>query len=255
MTVSTDDAAVQIGTVATASEEMSATSMEIAQNCSMAAESSLRANNAAALGSSVVKETVDVMRQITSRVKETSQTVESLGSRSDQIGAIVGTIEDIADQTNLLALNAAIEAARAGEQGRGFAVVADEVRALAERTTKATKEISEMIHIIQQETKRAVSSMEEGVLEVERGSMESAKSGEALNSILEQINEVSMQVNQIATAAEQQNATTGEITHNIIQVTAVIDGANKMAQDTAAEIDHLAAVANELQVLVGHFKV
>jgi methyl-accepting chemotaxis protein len=97
--------------------------------------------------------------------------------------------------------------------------------------------------------------MEEGVLEVERGSMESAKSGEALNSILEQINEVSMQVNQIATAAEQQNATTGEITHNIIQVTAVIDGANKMAQDTAAEIDHLAAVANELQVLVGHFKV
>src|SRR6202008_235311 len=103
------------------------------------------------------------------RVKKSAQTVANLGTRSEQIGQIVGTIEDIADQTNLLALNAAIEAARAGEQGRGFAVVADEVRALAERTTKATKEISDMIKTIQNETKTAVHAMEEGVEEVERG--------------------------------------------------------------------------------------
>jgi methyl-accepting chemotaxis protein len=112
---------------------------------------------------------------IAERVRDTARSVENLGSRSDEIGAIVGTIEDIADQTNLLALNAAIEAARAGEQGRGFAVVADEVRALAERTTKATKEIG-ICSWLFAGTKQAVSSMEEGVSEVERGSEEASKS-------------------------------------------------------------------------------
>ena len=115
-------------------------------------------------------------------------------------------IEDIADQTNLLALNAPIEAARAGEQGRGFAVVADEVRALAERTTKATREIGEMIKSIQGETKLAVSAMVEGVNEVERGTSEAARSGQALEEILTQINGVTGQINQIATAAEEQTA-------------------------------------------------
>jgi len=255
LALNSDSAASQVGTVATASEEMAATSMEIAQNCSHAVDRSKKATNAANLGSAVVMETIAVMQRIAERVKVSSATVESLGGRSDQIGAIVETIQDIADQTNLLALNAAIEAARAGEQGRGFAVVADEVRALAERTTKATKEISDMIRIIQQETRSAVTSMEEGVLEVERGSSESAKSGEALESILEQINEVTMQVNQIATAAEEQNATTGEISHNIHQITTVINGTNQTAQDTATATEQLTSLARELQALVGHFKL
>ena len=143
------------------------------------------------------------MGLIALRVSQTAQTVETLGSRSYQIGQIIGSIEDRADQTNLLALNAAIEAARAGEQGRGFAVVADEVRALAERTTKATKEIGEMIKSIQLETKSAVSAMEEGGMQVEQGTIAAAKSGEALRNILEQIGNVTVQVNQIAVAAEQ----------------------------------------------------
>ncbi len=250
-----EEVASQAGTVATASEEMSCTSSEIASNCLMAVESSQRASDSASSGFSVVQETVDEMGRIAERVKESAQTVESLGARSDQIGEIVGTIEDIADQTNLLALNAAIEAARAGEQGRGFAVVADEVRALAERTTKATKEIGAMIKAIQMETKGAVSSMEEGVKAVEKGTADASRSGHALQDILEQANAVTMQINQIATAAEEQTATTNEITHNIQQITEVVHETAKGSQESASAASQLSRLAEELQQLVGSFKL
>ncbi|MBT0663477.1 methyl-accepting chemotaxis protein [Geobacter pelophilus] len=250
-----EEVAAQVGTVATAGEEMSATSGDIAQNCQMAAQGGLQASSAASSGAEVVDRTVQVMHRIASRVQSTAKNVESLGSRSDQIGAIIGTIQDIADQTNLLALNAAIEAARAGEQGRGFAVVADEVRALAERTTKATREISEMIKAIQNETKSAVAAMEEGVKEVESGTEEAAKSGQALQDILEQINAVTMQVNQVATAAEEQTATTAEISNNIHQITEVVQGTANGAQESATAASRLAGLANDLQQLVGQFKL
>jgi methyl-accepting chemotaxis protein len=250
-----EEVASQASTVATASEEMTCTSSEIAQNCLLAVESSKRAGESAEAGASVVQKTVTEMSHIADRVKETAGTVESLGARSDQIGEIVGTIEDIADQTNLLALNAAIEAARAGEQGRGFAVVADEVRALAERTTKATKEIGAMIRAIQVETKSAVSSMEQGVREVEKGTMGAARSGEALREILEQANSVTMQINQIATAAEQQTATTNEITSNIQQITEVVHETAKGSQESASAANQLSRLAEELQEVVNRFKL
>ncbi|MEA5112766.1 MAG: methyl-accepting chemotaxis protein [Geobacteraceae bacterium] len=255
MASNADNIAAQTTTVAVASEEMAATSNDVAQNCALAADGSQRANDSAMAGSAVVQETISVMNTIAERVKESARTVENLGSQSDQIGEIVGTIEDIADQTNLLALNAAIEAARAGEQGRGFAVVADEVRALAERTTKATKEIGSMIKSIQQQTREAVTSMEEGVYEVERGTSEAAKSGSALEDILEQINAVSMQVNQIATATEEQTVTTNEISNNIQQITEVIQGTAEVAKDSATAADELVNMAEDLRKIVSQFRL
>jgi methyl-accepting chemotaxis protein len=250
-----EEVASQTSTVATASEEMSATSLDIARNCTFAAENSKKTSDSADFGASIVQETISGMEKIADRVMQTAMTIGTLGTRSEQIGEIIGTIEDIADQTNLLALNAAIEAARAGEQGRGFAVVADEVRALAERTTKATREISEMIKSIQSETKAAVRAMEEGVSEVEKGASSSMKSGEALQEILSQIGEVTMQINQIATASEEQTATTTEITSNIQQITDVIHQSANGAEETSAAAAQLAEQAQHLQDLVGKFRI
>ncbi|MBC7963849.1 MAG: methyl-accepting chemotaxis protein [Steroidobacteraceae bacterium] len=250
-----EEVAAQSATVATAGEEMSATSGDIAQNCQMAAEGAHRAAQSAQNGALVVDATIAVMGQIAAKVQESAGTVESLGARSDQIGAIIGTIEDIADQTNLLALNAAIEAARAGEQGRGFAVVADEVRALAERTTRATREIGEMIKAIQGETRGAVAAMEQGVRQVEAGTIEAGRSGEALRDILEQVNAVAMQVNQIATAAEEQTATTSEISNNMMQITEVVQDTAGGAHQAATAASQLTGNAEELQRLVQQFKL
>ena len=249
-----EEVAAQAETVATASEEMSATSMDISRNCQLAADNSLQASTAVNDGAEVVQNTVGYMNNIAQRVKGTATSVEALGQRSDQIGAIVATIQDIADQTNLLALNAAIEAARAGEQGRGFAVVADEVRALAERTTRATREIGEMIKAIQNETKSAVLAMEEGVREVEKGTEGAARSGKALEEILTQINEVNMQVAQIATAAEEQTATTSEITNNIHQMTAVVGSSANAAHESASAAAKLFQLAEELKGMISRFR-
>ncbi|MEI6205950.1 MAG: methyl-accepting chemotaxis protein [Desulfuromonadales bacterium] len=249
-----EEVSAQAETVATAGEEMSATSGDIAQNCQMASEGSQQASIAAVSGAEVVNESISVMNSIAERVKSSARAVESLGSRSDQIGEIVGTIEDIADQTNLLALNAAIEAARAGEQGRGFAVVADEVRALAERTTRATREIGEMIKAIQHETKSAVIAMEEGVSEVAKGSEKAADSGKALEQILQQINDVNSQIHQVATAAEEQTATTSEISSNMLQITEVVAQTSRGAHQSATAARQLSALADDLRRIVSQFK-
>lgn len=251
----TDEVASQSNTVATASQEMAATSHDIADNCHQAADSAKHAAETTQRGFDVVKRTVDGIRNRGEGTRTNARIVESLGSRSDQIGAIVATIEDIADQTNLLALNAAIEAARAGEQGRGFAVVADEVRALAERTSRATKEIGEMIRVIQAETKTAIISMEEEVRGTEQGISEAGGLETALHEILEQVNAVTMQMNQIATAAEEQTATTSEITNNIHHISEIIQTTSHSTNDAARAAVELSGKAEELTGLVQRFRL
>ena len=222
MIADTNQAVIQINSVAAAGEEMSTTSSEIAQNCLSAAKSSERANQSALTGQSIADETLAVMNRIDDIVKNSAKIIRGLGERSGEIGGVISLINDIADQTNLLALNAAIEAARAGEHGRGFAVVADEVRKLAEKTTEATKHIGETIKAMQSETKQAVISMEEGVKAVETGTEEARKSDGALKDILQQISIVGSEIGQIAAASEQQTATTNELAQNIQAISEVI---------------------------------
>ncbi|OGU14224.1 MAG: chemotaxis protein [Geobacteraceae bacterium GWC2_53_11] len=251
----TENAASQSTSIAIACEEMAATSAEIAHNCIRTVEISNRATQTALNGSEVVDNAVQSIQRIAVKVQQSAKTVASLGTRSEQIGNIVGTIEDIADQTNLLALNAAIEAARAGEQGRGFAVVADEVRALAERTTRATREIGEMIKAIQKETQSAVEAMEEGVQEVERGTEDASRSGKALEEIIAQVGDLTSQINQIATAAEQQTATTNEISKSMHQITGAVSDASRSSQETAGAAHELASMAGELKNIVAQFRM
>jgi methyl-accepting chemotaxis protein len=245
----------QTGAAATASRQMSSTSDEISSNCLDVAHDADQADAAARAGAGVVQETIAVMNRIARRVQHTAQTTSALGVRSEQIGQIIGTIEDIADQTNLLALNAAIEAARAGEQGRGFAVVADEVRALAERTTRATREIGEMIKSIQTDTKSAVAAMDEGVREVESGSCEAAKSDQALQSIQDQIASVTRKAGQIATAAEEQTATTNDLTRNLQTISTIVEQTASGSQQALTAANQLSALSLELQKMVNQFQV
>jgi methyl-accepting chemotaxis protein len=255
MTESIAQLSSQSTSLATAGEEMSATSGDIANNCHQAANNAGGATQKANQGAVVVGQSISVMNTIAERVQNAAKTVDALGARSEQIGAIIGTIEDIADQTNLLALNAAIEAARAGEQGRGFAVVADEVRALAERTTRATKEIGEMIKAIQKETRDAVHSMEQSVTQVEQGTSHAAESGRSLQEILDIINDVTEQISQIATAAEEQTATTREISSNVMNLNDLAKQNDHALHETAVAANDVSRQAEELKQLVGQFRL
>jgi len=241
--------------VAAAMQEMAATVHEVSENSNRAAGASQKAAEMAREGGKVVEETLSRMRTIATSVGDTAGKVQELGKRSDEIGRISGVIEDIADQTNLLALNAAIEAARAGEQGRGFAVVADEVRKLAERTGNATKEIAAMIRNIQAETKTAVAAMQAGSKEVESGVESTRQAGDSLQAIIKMSEQVGDMVTQIATAATEQAATTEQINGNVEQIARIASSTEAGAQQTAGALVDLSALAKTQRRLVGQFRL
>ncbi|MBZ5628992.1 MAG: methyl-accepting chemotaxis protein [Acidobacteriia bacterium] len=245
----------QVSQVATAMQEMAATVLEISGNSTKASECAQQAAQTAHGGGGIVDDTLTTIRSISMSVRDTAVKIAELGKSSDRIGKIVNVIDDIADQTNLLALNAAIEAARAGEQGRGFAVVADEVRKLAERTTKATKEIAEMIAKVQSETGSAVKDMELGTEQVEEGVAITSRAGESLKEIIGQAEQVGAMIAQIATAATQQSATNEHVNSRLEEIGKSISESASGAEQSAKACGELSNLATELEQLVRKFRL
>ena len=241
--------------IAGAVEEMTKTILETSQNSSRSAEAAKSAGAIAKEGGKVVNQTIEGMNRIAEVVRKSTETVNALGKGSDQIGEIVQVINDIADQTNLLALNAAIEAARAGEQGRGFAVVADEVRKLAERTTKATKEIAVMIKQIQKDTGGAVESMNKGTEEVEKGKALADKAGASLKEIIIGVEEVVDMSTQVAAASEEQSSAAEQISKNIEAISSVTHQSAAGVQQIARAAEDLNRLTVNLQELTSGFTI
>ncbi len=249
------DQSNRVDQVSAAIEEMAATITETSRNAAEAASASGNASTTASGGGEVVGETVSGMERINEVVQESARSLGHLADSAEQIGEIVTTINDIADQTNLLALNAAIEAARAGEQGRGFAVVADEVRKLAERTSKATGEIGGMIQTIQDGTDTAVKSMETGTGEVNTGRELAGKAGQSLAEIVEMSQKVMTMVEMIATASEEQSVAAGEIAKNVEGFSGTIKETASEVSVTAQAAGDLNRLADDLNKIVGRFQI
>lgn len=255
MAAGAQEQSAQTSEIASAVEQMTKTILQTTQNASTAAEQARKSGTAAKEGGEVIIQTISGMNRIAEVVKEAAATVKELGANSEQIGSIIQVIDDIADQTNLLALNAAIEAARAGEQGRGFAVVADEVRKLAERTTKATKEIEVMIKKIQSDTGGAVQSIERGTQEVEKGIQLAEKSNKSLDEIIVSANGVVDVINQVASASEEQSSTSEQISKSIEGISSVAHQSADGVQQIARASEDLNNLTINLQSLVERFKV
>jgi len=241
--------------IATASTEMSQTIVDVAKNASNIALSASDTLKIADKGQEIVTKSIEEVKAIADTVNESAKLISSLGERSKQIGDIVNVIKDIADQTNLLALNAAIEAARAGEQGRGFAVVADEVRKLAERTGKATAEISGLIVSIQGEMEQAVVSMVEGTERVSVGVEFSEQAGEALRNIVGSVTDLQSMVQQIATATEEMSTASEQISGDIETIATVSKDTSASSEHVSKASSDLARLAADLHDVIGLFKV
>ena len=243
----------QAAQVAHAMVEMVTVVSQVSENSHRAAESAQQAVAAAQSGGKIVNETLEEIHLISTSVEEASKRVRDLGEGSKQIGEISGVIDDIADQTNLLALNAAIEAARAGEQGRGFAVVADEVRKLAERTAHATAEIAQKIKRIQEETISTIEAMDAGTDLVKEGVKKTILAGDALKEIVRLAGIVGEMVNQIAAATTEQSSAVAEVNTTIDRITSISNETAAASEDAAKSCDSLSQLATGLRKLVGQF--
>jgi methyl-accepting chemotaxis protein len=255
MSRSSEAQAERAALVATSSEEMSQTVMEVARSANGISQSATQTAKTAREGEAIVGRAVAEVREIAATVNGSAELVQSLGERSQQIGEIVGVINEIADQTNLLALNAAIEAARAGEQGRGFAVVADEVRKLAERTAHATAEISTMIKAIQDEVAKAVGAMNDATGKVDSGVRLSAEAGQALHNIVKSVDDLQLMVQQIASAADEMSATSDQISKDIESIAQLSKESSANSEQTASASHEMTRLSANLQGIVSTFHV
>jgi methyl-accepting chemotaxis protein len=246
---------LQSAQVSAAVEEMSTSVSEVAKKAKEASEAADTSGRQASKGGEIVRSTVQGMEAINTEVEETSASVSELGKRGEQIGEIIAVINDIADQTNLLALNAAIEAARAGEHGRGFAVVADEVRKLAERTTSATTEVSESIRAIQEETQMAVSRMQSSTERVNEGMGYAREAGNSLSAIVNGSQDVAAMIQSIAASADQQSSASSEISSNVQEINSVTEQSARRVEEAANAATQLSKGAEQLQMLVSRFRV
>jgi methyl-accepting chemotaxis protein len=241
--------------VATAMNEMSSTAQEIARNAVSAAEAARSADTEAANAHSVVQESIEAINLLAREVADAGVAIHNLEAESNNIGMVLDVIKGIAEQTNLLALNAAIEAARAGEQGRGFAVVADEVRTLASRTQQSTKEINDMISRLQTGAKGAVQVMQQGQQRAEAAVQKSAHASLALDTITSAVASISDKNHQIACAAEEQSAVVETLNRNVVSIRDLGMNTSHGAQQIAASSQQLAELASTLEKEIGRFKV
>lgn len=244
----------RIASTATAMEEMNATVLEVARNATETAHQAEESRNSALEGAKVVSESVTAMDFIQKEASGLKESMSQLGEQAEAIGTIMNVIEDIADQTNLLALNAAIEAARAGEAGRGFAVVADEVRKLAEKTMGATKEVGDSIRSIQDGARNNISAMDATAGRIAEATELSIRSGEMLREIVEGVELSADRVQSIATAAEQQAATSEEINQSVEEINSITLETAQAVNEAAAAAEGLAKQAQELDLIIQDMK-
>ena len=236
-------------------EELTVSINEVAQNAHATGENSSAAANSAEQGRTLVSASADEIEKISAIVARSSEQIGQLATRSRDIGGIAGVIKEIAEQTNLLALNAAIEAARAGEQGRGFAVVADEVRKLAERTSKATNEIAAMVVSVQEDTEMAVGAMAEAAPQVTRSLDKAREASSVLESIHRQAQESSERVHEVAMATHEQATVANDVARHVQHIASMTEETTATMRGNAASVVELKQLANQLREAVAYFRV